>query len=175
MNYSIYLRELFLSDAKISFKWRNDPIIWKYTGNKPDKIITEDMEIEWLKNKLSIPNDHRFAICLKNNSQYIGNVQLINVHDKTADFHLFIGETSYWGMGLGQQATALILNFGFSHLILDSIFLEVHHENLAAQAVYKHIGFSEISRNHDYLKMIFKKDQFNFSTNKITTNCTVVQ
>lgn len=175
MNSSIYLRELLLSDAKTSFKWRNNPIIWKYTGYKPDKIITEEMEVNWLKEKLSNKKDHRFAICLKKNSQYIGNVQLINLHDNTAEFHLFIGEPAFWGMGIGKQATLLMLNFGFSHLNLDSIFLEVHHENLAAQSVYKQTGFSVEGRNHDFLKMIFTKDQLKSSNNKITQNLSVLQ
>ncbi|WP_291401640.1 GNAT family protein [Daejeonella sp.] len=159
MNYSIYLRELYLSDAKISFNWRNNPIIWKYTGFKPDKIITEKIELEWLRNALKKPNDHRFAICLKKNSQYIGNVQLTNVQSNTAEFHLFIGDPSFWGMGIGKQATSLMLNFGFTYLELHSINLEVHKENYAAKALYKKIGFSENGMNNDFLKMILHKDQ----------------
>ncbi len=159
MNYSIYLRELYLSDAKISYQWRNNPEIWKFTGFKPDKIISEKMELEWLKNALAKSNDHRFAICLKNNSQYIGNVQLTNVLSNGADFHLFIGEPSYWGMGIGKQATALMLIFGFTHLELNLINLEVHKEHLAAQSVYKKIGFLENGINSDFLKMSIKKNQ----------------
>jgi diamine N-acetyltransferase len=175
MNYSIYLRELYLSDAKISCNWRNNPIIWKYTGYKPDKIITEEMEVGWLKQKLSNEKDHRFAICLKKNSQYIGNVQLINLHDNTAEFHLFIGEPAFWGMSIGKQATSLMLNFGFSHLNLDTISLEVHHENKPALSLYKNIGFTENGRNNEYLKMLVKKDQLNISNNKITQNLSLSQ
>lgn len=175
MNSSIYLRELFLSDAKISFIWRNNPLIWKYTGYKPDKIITEEMELDWLKKKLSNEKDHRFAICLKKNSQYIGNVQLINLHDNTAEFHLFIGEPAFWGMGIGKEATSLMLNFGFSHLNLDSISLEVHPENISALSVYKRIGFTENGLHNEYLKMIIKKDQLNLIDNKSTQNMSVLQ
>ncbi|WP_395803606.1 GNAT family N-acetyltransferase [Daejeonella sp.] len=166
MNYSIYLRELYLSDAKISFNWRNDPIVWKYTGFKPDKFISHEMELEWLKNTLEKPNDYRFAICLKKNSQYIGIIQLTNAISSTAELHLFIGEPSFWGMGIGKQATALMVNFGFTHLDLNSIILEVHKENYAAQSVYKKIGFLENGTNNDFLKMCIKKDQMaNFKDN----------
>jgi RimJ/RimL family protein N-acetyltransferase len=159
MSYSIYLRELYLSDAKTSFHWRNNPIIWKYTCFNSGKKITEKMELEWLKNALKKPDDHRFAICLKSNSQYIGNVQLINVNSNTAEFHLFIGEPSFWGKGIGKHASILMLNFGFTHLNLDSIILEVHKENHNAQSVYKKIGFSENGINKDFLKMILRKDE----------------
>ena len=35
MNNSIYLRPLVLDDAKISYKWRNTPEIWKYSRFDP--------------------------------------------------------------------------------------------------------------------------------------------
>lgn len=170
MNYSIYLRELYLSDAKTSFNWRNNPIIWKYTGFSPDKIISEKMELDWLKKALAKPNDHRFAICLKSSSQYIGNVQLTNVNSNTADFHLFIGEPSFWGKGIGKEASILMLNFGFTHLDLDSIILEVHKENYPAQSIYKKIGFSENGMNNDFLKMIIRKDDLPISQDKMIQN-----
>lgn len=159
MKFSIYLRELYLSDAKISYKWRNNPEIWKYTGSKSDKTISHEMELDWLKNALSKPNDHRFAICLKKNSQYIGNIQLINAISNTAELHIFIGEPLFWGKGYAKEATMLILNLGFNYLQLNLIILEVHKENYAAQSVYKKIGFLENGMNHDFLKMFIKKDQ----------------
>jgi len=175
MNYSIYLRELYLSDAIISCNWRNNPLIWKYTSFKAEKFISEEIEVEWLKNTLAKPNDYRFAICLKKNSQYIGNVQLTNVLSNTAEFHLFIGETSFWGMGIGKQATALMLNFGFNYLALNSIILEVHKENLAAQSVYKKIGFSENGLNNDFLKMIIQKEQMPIYDDDNIQNTSVLQ
>jgi RimJ/RimL family protein N-acetyltransferase len=175
MNYSIYLRELYLSDAKISCNWRNNPLIWKYTSFKAEKFISEEIELEWLKNILAKPNDHRFAICLKKNSQYIGNVQLTNVHLNTAEFHLFIGDPSYWGMGIGKQATSLMLNFGFTHLDLHSIYLEVHKENDAAKSLYKKIGFSENGINDDFLKMIIQKEQMPICDDDNIQNTSVLQ
>lgn len=159
MNHSVYLRELYLSDAKISYKWRNNPLVWKYTGSRPSRIINEKIETDWLKNALKKPQDFRFAICLKENSQYIGNVQLINVNSNAADFHIFIGEPSFWGKGIGKEATILMLNFGFTHLDLNSINLEVHKENLAAYSVYKKIGFEENGIKNDFLKMTIEKDK----------------
>ena len=174
MNYSIYLRELYLSDAKTSFNWRNNPIIWKYTGFNSGKKITEKMELEWLKSALKKPNDHRFAICLKSNSQYIGNVQLTNVMSNTAEFHLFIGDPSFWGKGIGKQASILMLDFGFTHLDLDSVILEVHKENYSARTVYKKIGFSEIGSNDDFLKMIIRKDEMPISENNAAQNMSLL-
>lgn len=171
MNYSVYLRELYISDAKTSYKWRNNPLVWKFTGSKPNKLITEKIEREWLTNALKKPEDYRFAICMKENSQYIGNVQLINVHSKAAEFHIFIGEPSFWGKGIGKEATLLMLNFGFTQLNLNSINLEVHKGNLAAYSVYKKIGFEDKGFNNDFLKMSISKDQISIMPSKTPEIC----
>ena len=38
--YKVLIRPLEVSDALTSYKWRNDPEIWKYTGSRPDMEIT---------------------------------------------------------------------------------------------------------------------------------------
>jgi len=175
MNYSVYLRSLKLADAKTSYQWRNNPLIWQFTRFKPTKQITESMETEWLKKALSNTNEYRFAICLKSNSQYLGNVQLIDVKSKNAEFHLFIGEPSFWGMGIGKEATALILNYGFTYLGLDFIRLQVHKENYAAQSIYRKMGFTVNGLENDFIEMIIQKVDKPEFQKIITQNISMLQ
>jgi diamine N-acetyltransferase len=175
MTYSVYLRSLKLADAKISYKWRNNPLIWQFTRFKPIKKITESMETEWLKKALSNTNEFRFAICLKSNSQYLGNVQLIDLKSKNAVLHLFIGEPSFWGMGLAKEATALMLNYGFTYLGLDSIRLEVHKENYAAQSIYLKAGFFINGEEDDFFQMLVERDDKPEFQRIITQNISMLQ
>ena len=46
-NLAIYLRSL-KEDALTSYKWRNNPLIWKLTGSKPDIEITKEIELSWI-------------------------------------------------------------------------------------------------------------------------------
>lgn len=175
MTYSVYLRSLKLVDAKTSYLWRNNPLIWQFTRFKPVKPISESMETEWLKKALSNTKEYRFAICLKSNSQYLGNVHLIDVRSKSAEFHLFIGEPSFWGKGIGRQATALILNYGFTYLGLDSIRLDVHKDNYPAIALYKKLGFFVNSVENDFIQMhIHRVDKPEFQK-IITQNISMLQ
>ena len=160
MNYSVYLRPLEVPDAKISYKWRNNPLIWKFTEYKPNKIIDFATETDWIKNSLKIKNDHRFAICLLETGQYIGNIQLINIEDKKGDFHVFIGDTFYWGKGIAKEATQLILNYGFIRLGLDFMNLKVHQDNTIAKAIYQKMGFIKTSQDGDFISMILEKNHF---------------
>ncbi len=166
MKYSIFIRPLILSDAHTSYKWRNNKLIWKFTKFKPDKKITKDVEIKWLENALTNKNDYRFAICLKETGQYIGNVQLTNVRSKKAEFHIFIGDTTFWGKGLGREAAELILDYGYNILLLDEITLEFRKGNVAAEKMYKNLGFQIIDDSGPWVEMVLKKHKYKDSLNE---------
>jgi diamine N-acetyltransferase len=175
MTYSVYLRSLKLVDAKTSYLWRNNPLIWQFTRFKPVKPISESMETEWLKKALSNTKEYRFAICLKSNGQYLGNVQLIDVKSKNAELHLFIGNPSFWGKGIGRQATALILNYGFTYLGLDSIRLDVHKDNYPAIALYNKLGFFVNGEEKDFIHMVIHSEDKPELQKIITQNISMLQ
>jgi len=160
MSFSVFIRPLEVNDAKISYKWRNNKLIWEFTEFKPTKNITRAIENEWLKNALTVKNDHRFAICLKETGEYIGNVQLLNVKNQSANFHLFIGNTKFWGMGLGKEATKLVLFYGFNVLDLCNVMLKVHKEHIAAQRLYERIGFQVVNDRDVFIKMMLTKKYY---------------
>ncbi|HTN21397.1 MAG TPA: GNAT family N-acetyltransferase [Pelobium sp.] len=160
MNYSIFIRPLALGDGQTSYKWRNDELIWEFTEFKPNKPVTVALETEWIKKALAIKNDHRFAICIKETGQYIGNVQLVNVKDKSADFHLFIGDSSFWGKGIGQEATRLVLYYAFNLLNLYDVMLKVHRKHIAAKKLYEKMGFQVINDKGVFIQMILTKKYY---------------
>jgi RimJ/RimL family protein N-acetyltransferase len=160
MNYDIYLRPLNIEDARTSYKWRNNPLIWEYTPFKPTEYITEAIETEWLKKALNVKSDYRFAICLKKGGKYLGNVQLINVKHRSACFHIFIGEPVFWGKGIGKEATFLVLDYGFNELGLRCIMLDVHKEHQSARRVYEKAGFQTFNKKGDFVGMAITKKHY---------------
>ena len=148
-----YIRPLRFEDARTSYKWRNDPEIWEFTGSKPSQPITQEIEESWMKKVLSNNSEKRFAICIEGSNQYVGNVQLTNICDNTAQFHIFIGEKKFWGQHIGQQAIKQIIAFAFRELHLKSIYLHVSQKNSAAIRVYEKCGFSITETLNDEYKM----------------------
>ncbi|MCA0382636.1 MAG: GNAT family N-acetyltransferase [Bacteroidetes bacterium] len=137
----IYLRDLTIADAKTSWPWRNDADVWQYTGSRPDRAITEAIETAWLEEALQRPNERRYAICLTDTHEYIGNVQLTHITARGAQVHLFIGVKQYWGSGYGRQAIAALLQL-IDHLPESEVlYLQVHPDNTAAIRLYQHAGF----------------------------------
>lgn len=149
----IYIRPLCEKDALKSFKWRNDSEIWVYTGSRPDGYITEQIELEWIRRVLSDETSKRFAICIVGTNEYIGNVQLTNIDNGSAQFHIFIGNKSYWGKGISTSATSLVLSFARKCLKLKKVYLDVHEKNIAAIKSYKKNDFEVVSLNGVMLRM----------------------
>lgn len=160
MNFTVFLRPLTIEDAAISYRWRNNPEIWRFTPFNPAEPITLEIETRWLSDLLQRRDQKRFAICLKKTGRYIGNIQLINITNGTGELHLFIGETDCWGKGIGQSATSLLLDYAFFKLGLRRVTLSVDPENLAAIAIYTRQGFAEKGDEGHYTIMELKKEAY---------------
>ncbi|PWN68327.1 GNAT family N-acetyltransferase [Chryseobacterium phosphatilyticum] len=149
--YNVLIRPLVKEDALTSYHWRNDPEVWKFTGSRPDREITQEIESEWIDRILKDEKSKRFAILCDN--QYVGNVQLTNIENTTAEFHIFIGNKNFWGKGISQLATYQILYYAKEVLKLSEINLHVKPENIAAVKSYKRNNFVVIEENSDDIKM----------------------
>ncbi len=156
----VFLRKLVEEDALVSYKWRNDADVWQWTGRRPDRIITPEIELDWIRKILQNPNEARYAICVLPTGEYIGNVQLTNIENGKAEFHIFIGEKKYWGTGVGKKATLEMIRIGFEQLGLEEIYLLVHKKNSPAIVVYLKTGFVIDGLEGDFLKMIITRNQW---------------
>lgn len=151
---AVSIRLLEEEDAKMSYLWRRDPEIWKYTGSKPTQEITYEIEKEWIKKVLKRKDEIRFAICVGSKNEYVGNVQLTNITKTDAEFHIFVGNKDFHNKGIGTKATNLILNYAAKVLKLEMVYLIVNKNNIAAIKSYEKCGFYEIETNKEQLKLI---------------------
>lgn len=154
MNVTIRLLEE--KDATVSYLWRNDLEIWKYTGSRPSKTITREIEEEWIQKVLKREDEIRFAICVGDEKEYVGNIQLTNITKEDAELHIFIGNKNFHNKGVGTAATKLILSYSQDILKLKSVYLFANKNNLAAIRSYQKSGFSEDGNNKDQMKLIIK-------------------
>ncbi len=148
-----------MGDHLVAYHWRNNPEVWKYTGSRPDIVVTEEIEAQWMERVLKQTDALRYGICISGTDEYIGNVTLTDIADGKAEFHTHIGATKYWGKGLATKAAMLMLEKGFA-LGLHEIFLHVHKDNKAAIGVYLKCGFSIVEEHGEDVKMaIYKMPQ----------------
>jgi len=86
------------------------------------------------------------AIIDKETNKAIGICGLHNINyiHRTATYGITIGDKSYWGHGMGSEATTLILDFAFNILNINNIVLEVVDFNKRAINCYEKCGFKFI-------------------------------
>ena len=154
-SFDIYLRCLCEADAKISWKWRNDEEIWRNTGSSPDRYITEEMELDWIRKALLDKSTRRYAICLKEKDQYIGNVYLTDINGDSAVEQIFIGEKELWGKGIATRARAALYEIAKKEFGIVRIESHIRTRNIASIKSINKLGFNEISRNLEWV--IFEK------------------
>jgi len=149
MENSVYIRPLKVDDAKVSFNWRNNAKIWRFTGSKPDKEVTYEMERQWMEKVLERKNEKRFAICLENSGQYIGNVFFTDIENDEAVINIFIGELSFWGESRADRALYLLMDHGFNSMNLTTIKTYIRPKNNAALALAVRTGFDRVGEFYD--------------------------
>ena len=137
----IYLKTLAEKNATREYcKWLNDPEVNKYLETRQATI--NELK-EYIKEKNKNTGCLFLGIFSRENRKHIGNIKLepIDLRVHKATMGILIGDKNYWGMGIGTEATKLILRYGFYKLGLKKINLSVISENKAAIKVYEKAGF----------------------------------
>jgi RimJ/RimL family protein N-acetyltransferase len=142
---AVRIRPLEVRDALTSYRWRNDPEVWRHTASQPDRRITPEIETEWLRRALHAADAQRFAICVgePGGEAYVGNIQLTDIDGESAQYHVFVGDRAHWGRGVATRATAAILRHAFDVLHLERVWLTVARANTPAVQLYRRAGFEE--------------------------------
>lgn len=151
----VQIRPLQLADSDKSWQWRNNHYIWRFTGNRPNKLVTAVIERDWLREALNRSDEARFAICIGDALEYVGNAQLTSITNDDAEYHIFIGEATAYGKGIGSKATELVLDYAKNILSLKAVYLNVNSANISAIRIYEKCGFI-LSKEINY-QLIYRK------------------
>jgi RimJ/RimL family protein N-acetyltransferase len=143
------LRPLSRSDLAQSLKWRNDPVV-------RDAVlgyrfpVTETMEEGWYDRVLADQGGKRATFAIEDlaDGALAGFVHLFDIDwpCRLAHFGIVIGETGRQGRGIGSEATALMMTYGFETLNLERIELRVADSNARARHIYARLGFVDEGR-----------------------------
>jgi len=143
------LNKEFLSQNYVT--WMNDKDVNRYLESGGD--YTLEKLNDYLKEVERNPK-YFWAITTKLSSKHIGNIKIdpINYDDLRGEYGILIGDKNFWGMGLAEESSIVVLNFCFKVLKLNQIELGVLAENSRAISLYKKIGFSfkEIKNKNIY-------------------------
>ena len=94
------------------------------------------------------PSWVRFAVCLRETDELIGEVGLLDIDyvNRTAESASFFHRPDYRGGGYGSEAKQLLLEFGFEKLGLHVIQSWVYFPNTRSAAALRKQGYTEAGR-----------------------------
>ncbi len=142
-----YLSPCQIEDAEKWAEWFNDLEVTIPLGDEAYVPHSLENTQEHVRDMLQ-KQQHVFSIVECQTDRLIGRCLLFNIDqvNRTAMFGIVIGEKSAWNKGYGQEATTLLLDYGFNLLNLHNIMLGVFAFNKRAIQCYQKVGFKEIGR-----------------------------
>jgi RimJ/RimL family protein N-acetyltransferase len=110
--------------------------IYPFTEKEMDSYLAKCQDLEeriWL------------VIIDKKKKKLIGETGFKYIHStwRNAGFTLIIWDKKYWGNGYGKEVAELMLDYGFNHLNLHRIGIEVVEFNENGLKFWEHIGFTQ--------------------------------
>ena len=122
----------------------------RYIGSK-NKTYTEEQEIRWVQKKL-VENAPVYSMIEKKTGEFIGNIELMNVQDSSAELGIAITADKQ-NLGYGTEAVLALTQYGLNQLGLERILLRTNPKNSRAIHVYEKCGYREYDRTEEHIYM----------------------
>lgn len=137
----LILRELLPADGDGIFELDSDPNVHRYLGNKPVSTLQQSRDvITMIRQQYADLGIGRWAAIEKNTGNFIGwsGLKLItdtvNNHRDFYDIgYRFINK--YWGRGYATESAQAVMDYGFNHMRLKTIYGMAHIDNAASNHV----------------------------------------
>ena len=141
----LILRHLVPDDLDCLFALYSDPDIRRYF---PDGTLTYEEtkeELEWFLNgHPKHPELGLWATIHKESGQFIGRCGLLpwTIEGRNEVEVAYMIAKEYWGQGLGSEAAAAILQYGFGQLGLSRLICMIDPGNNSSRRVAEKIGMT---------------------------------
>ena len=142
------LRPLTEDDWLLVQKWWNNPDIRYYSDDNDDLA---EYTLDHVRDILRSISQRAFCFVIEYARRPVGECWLQEMNlDRVLEQYpgkdirridITIGETEFWGRGIGSEAIRLLVEFGFRKQKADAIFAEVFDYNVRSLGAFKNAGF----------------------------------
>lgn len=140
-------------DVFLICKWINNKRVTQYL-NAYSRVYSLEYERKWLENALMDIDNPILGIWKNREKRLCGIVSLrVDKDNNRALLGIYIGDERDWGKGYGSEAVILALDYAFYVLGVHKVWLGLLSYNKRAYKSYKKIGFKEVGRFRDHIKI----------------------
>lgn len=135
----VRLRKFEERDVPNKVKWINDAENNQYLHyNLP---LVEEKTYAWFQT-LENRTD-RYDAVIEYGGIPVGIIGLLGIKDGRAEYYITMGEKQHKGKGIAKEATRILLDYAFSNLNLEEVYLYTEEENIRAQRLFEKCGFEK--------------------------------
>lgn len=140
----VSIRKFEARDISNKVKWIND--------SRNNTFLHYDLPLEFNKTLAWFMNIKdrvdRYDAVIEVNGVPVGLIGLLTIDQKNrkAEYYISMGETEYKGKGIAKEASSLIIDYAFTTLNLNKIYLYTESDNVAAQKLFERLGFVKEGR-----------------------------
>jgi RimJ/RimL family protein N-acetyltransferase len=137
---AVALAPLRPAQAPAIVRWLRDPVVSGNLGLRSTPTLAKTRAFIAAARR----DDALSARAILLGDRHVGNVVLDQIDRRIgkARLHIYVGEASARGHGVGRRAVALALALAFDELGLHKVWLTVHARNHAAIRAYEAVGFA---------------------------------
>lgn len=144
----VMLRDKRIEDAEKDYRWRSDPEIAKLDASQP-LSMSFDRFLKLFQNQMRhpTPGSHHFGADAADGT-YIGNCMYYDLDSikKEAEVGIVIGDRDYWSNNYGYDAVTTLLDYMFSQMSLNRIYLHTLDWNDRAKRCFARSGFKPVRK-----------------------------
>ena len=145
------LRKLEEKDAPFMLEWMHDEEITA-GFQRPFLQATLETVLSFIHNSFD-EESQNFAF-VNEQDEYLGTISLKHIsHENDKAEYAVVARKCAQGTGLAKQATEELLQYAFTELGLQKVYLSVLEENIRAQKFYEKCGFIREGLEVDAVKI----------------------
>ena len=150
----IKLRALEPSDVDLIYNWENNTAIWKvsntivpFSKETISQFITYERDI-YADKQL------RLVICKIEDDKAIGTIDLFDfdMRHQRAGVGVLLAEESERKKGYASEALEIVINYGFTTLMLHQLYCNIPSDNVASVKLFEKHGFKRMGEKKDWIR-----------------------
>jgi diamine N-acetyltransferase len=153
----VSIRPVTIDDADISWRLRSNPDLrWDYMQSVPSLPASRAKERQYVESVIRDDRTRMFSVFA--DGEYMGYCSLKCIANGAAELSYCILRLDMRNKGIGTEAVAMVIDYGFDVLKLDMIYRYVHKDNTPSLAMtlrhrFAPVGVSYLNENVERYEM----------------------